>query len=159
MKAFDESEENSSGAADEFIRRWESSAASERANYQLFLSELCDVLGVARPEPARADDSQNAYVFERAVKFQNPDGTTSDGRIDLYKRGAFVLEAKQEANASRHRKPHNLNRSLMFRRREARRGADARRARRARHSRVGRGDARGARASGAIRARPSCRRR
>ncbi|MEJ7577794.1 MAG: type IIL restriction-modification enzyme MmeI, partial [Pyrinomonadaceae bacterium] len=95
MKAFDESEENSSGAADEFIRRWESSAASERANYQLFLSELCDVLGVARPEPARADDSQNAYVFERAVKFQNPDGTTSDGRIDLYKRGAFVLEAKQ----------------------------------------------------------------
>ena len=78
-----------------FITRWQASQAAERANYQLFLSELCDVLGVARPEPAGRDDAQNAYVFERAVTFQNGDGTTSTGRIDLYKRGAFVLEAKQ----------------------------------------------------------------
>jgi hypothetical protein len=28
-----------------FIARWRSSGAAERANYQLFLSELCDVLG------------------------------------------------------------------------------------------------------------------
>jgi hypothetical protein len=39
--------------------------------------------------------SRNAYVFERSVHFQNGDGTTSIGRIDLYKRGCFVLEAKQ----------------------------------------------------------------
>jgi hypothetical protein len=37
----------------------------------------------------------NAYVFERAVQFHNGDGTTSTRRIDLYKRGCFVLEAKQ----------------------------------------------------------------
>jgi hypothetical protein len=80
---------------EEFIARWKESAAAERANYQLFLSELCDVLEVERPQPAQADDAQNAYVFERAVTFDNGDDTTSTGRIDLYKRGCFVLEAKQ----------------------------------------------------------------
>ena len=52
----------------EFVARWVASGAGERANYQLFLSELCDVLGVACPDPAHADDAQNAYVFERAVR-------------------------------------------------------------------------------------------
>jgi hypothetical protein len=79
----------------DFIKRWKESGAAERANYQLFLSELADLLGVPRPQPAQADDEQNAYVFERAVIFNNGDGTTSTGRIDLYKRGCFVLEAKQ----------------------------------------------------------------
>jgi hypothetical protein len=79
----------------EFIRRWRESGAAERANYQLFLSELTDLLEVPGPQPAQADDEQNAYVFERAVVFNNGDGTTSTGRIDLYKRGCFVLEAKQ----------------------------------------------------------------
>ncbi|WP_169981214.1 class I SAM-dependent DNA methyltransferase [Tautonia rosea] len=80
---------------EDFVTRWEASGAAERANYQLFLSELCDVLGVPRPEPTRPDDSENAYVFERAVTFQNGDGSTSTGRIDLYKRDCFILEAKQ----------------------------------------------------------------
>jgi hypothetical protein len=78
-----------------FINRWQASGAAERANYQLFLSELCDVLEIPRPNPARPDDALNDYVFERAVTFQNGNGTTSTGRIDLYKRGCFVLEAKQ----------------------------------------------------------------
>jgi len=79
----------------EFIKRWKESGAAERANYQLFLSELTDLLAVPRPQPAQSDDEQNAYVFERGVIFNNGDGTTSTGRIDLYKRGCFVLEAKQ----------------------------------------------------------------
>lgn len=78
-----------------FIARWAASGAAERANYQSFLKELCDVLGVSHPEPTLPDDSKNAYVFERAVTFINGDGSTSIGRIDLYKRGCFVLEAKQ----------------------------------------------------------------
>jgi hypothetical protein len=78
-----------------FIDRWKNSGAAERANYQLFLSELCDVLGVPRPDPTTPDDAENAYVFERSVTFHYPDGSTSTGRIDLYKRGCFVLEAKQ----------------------------------------------------------------
>ncbi|MDK9718061.1 MAG: hypothetical protein OEL57_09170 [Trichlorobacter sp.] len=79
----------------DFLLRWESSGAAERANYQLFLSELCDLLTVPRPEPTRPDDRENAYVFERSVTFQHGDGSTSIGRIDLYRRGCFVLEAKQ----------------------------------------------------------------
>jgi SAM-dependent methyltransferase len=78
-----------------FIARWQNSGAAERANYQLFLSELCDLLGVARPDPTKPDDADNAYVFERSVTFHHPDGSTSTGRIDLYKRGCYVLEAKQ----------------------------------------------------------------
>ena len=81
--------------AESFIQRWQSSGAAERANYQLFLSELCDLLGVARPDPSKSDDEENAYVFERSVTFHHPDGSTSTGRVDLYKRGCFILEAKQ----------------------------------------------------------------
>src|SRR5437868_954935 len=78
-----------------FIARWKSSGASERANFQPFLIELCDLLGVPRPEPAGALNQRNAYGFERAVTFHNLDGSTSTGFIDLYKRGCFVCEAKQ----------------------------------------------------------------
>lgn len=78
-----------------FIERWATSGAAERANYQIFLTELCDILDVPRPEPTKPDEDENAYVFEKAVTFHHGDGSTSSGRIDLYKRGAFVLEAKQ----------------------------------------------------------------
>jgi hypothetical protein len=79
----------------EFISRWERSGAAERANYQLFLSELCDLLEVPRPSPSVPNDRQNKYVFERVVHFHNGDGTITIGRIDLYKSACFVLEAKQ----------------------------------------------------------------
>ncbi len=85
----------SENAIGPFVARWQESGAAERANYQLFLSELCEVLDLPRPEPTRPKVDDNAYVFERDVTFQNLDGTTSIGRIDLYKRGCFVLEAKQ----------------------------------------------------------------
>jgi hypothetical protein len=78
-----------------FIERWASSGAAERANYQIFLAELCDVLEVLRPEPTKPDEDENAYVFEKTVTFHHGDGMSSTGRIDLYKRGCFVLEAKQ----------------------------------------------------------------
>ena len=79
-----------------FISRWlANEGGQERANYALFLSELCDILGVPRPEPAAATTTLNDYVLERAVKEPNPDGTVTNRRIDLYKRGCFVLEAKQ----------------------------------------------------------------
>ena len=87
---------------DSFIARWTSGdGGQERANYAPFLSELCDALEVRRPDPASHDTELNAYVFERAVIFRESDGSTARGRIDLYKRGSFVLEAKQS------RKPGN----------------------------------------------------
>ena len=79
-----------------FLARWgEGDGGQERANYALFLAELCDVLDVPRPDQASHDAATNAYAFERAVTFREPDGSTARGRIDLYKRGSFVLEAKQ----------------------------------------------------------------
>jgi hypothetical protein len=81
---------------DAFIKRWTATVGgAERANYALFLTELCDLIGVERPNPAGAETEKNDYVFERAVRFRHDDGSTSPGRIDLYKRGCFVLEAKQ----------------------------------------------------------------
>jgi hypothetical protein len=79
-----------------FIARWQGrEGGQERANYALFLSELCDILGVPRPAPAAATTEENDYVFERRVKGHAADGSDRSGRIDLYKRGCFVLEAKQ----------------------------------------------------------------
>lgn len=53
--------------ADAFIARWQGrEGGQERANYALFLTELCEVLEVPRPEPAGASSVANDYVFERA---------------------------------------------------------------------------------------------
>ncbi len=78
-----------------FIARWKNVSGSERANYQLFITELCALLDAPPPEPASEDTRDNAYVFERRVTFAHGDGSTSSGFIDCYRRGAFVLEAKK----------------------------------------------------------------
>jgi hypothetical protein len=78
-----------------FIDRWRGVSGSERANYQLFIADLCDLLDVPHPEPAHDDTRDNAYVFERRVTFAHGDGSQSSGFVDCYKRGAFVLEAKK----------------------------------------------------------------
>lgn len=90
---------NLSEAIDAFITRWSAAGGSERANYQLFLTELTELLGLPRPDPAGADTADNAYVFERRVIFAHGDGSNSNGFIDLYRRGAFVCEAKQTGEA------------------------------------------------------------
>jgi hypothetical protein len=74
-----------------FIERWRGVAASELATAQSFVIELCELLGVDKPHPTEAQD----YMFERPVTFRHGDGGTSAGRIDCYKRGHFVLEAKK----------------------------------------------------------------
>jgi hypothetical protein len=86
---------------DEFIMRWAASSGSERANFQLFASQLCRLLGVREPDAAMEDGSLNDYTFERTVEFKQPDGNKSLGRIDLYKRGCFVMEAKQSREKGR----------------------------------------------------------
>ncbi len=93
-------ETTSPAAVAAFIARWSRAEAAERANYVLFLSELCDLLGVPRPDPAGPDTADNAYVFERAVTFHHRGSVkTTTGRIDLYKRDCFVCECKQYARA------------------------------------------------------------
>ena len=75
----------------ELVERWSAADPSERANYQLYISELCDALGVARPQPAGS-----GYQFEYPVKVVNRDGTETTNFIDLYRAGHFVLEAKDQ---------------------------------------------------------------
>jgi hypothetical protein len=36
---------------DVFVARWEKAGGNERVNYQMFFAELCDALGVERPNP------------------------------------------------------------------------------------------------------------
>ena len=82
-------------AIEHFIERWQGRhGGQERANYAMFLCELCDALDLPRPDPA-GHPGQNDYVFERAVKEIARDGSVSTRRMDLYKRDCFVLEAKQ----------------------------------------------------------------
>ncbi len=74
-----------------FIQHWSNASASERSNSQLFLIELCDILELPHPDP----HLHSGYAFEFPVDQLQRDHTTTQGRIDLYKRGCFVLESKQ----------------------------------------------------------------
>ena len=76
---------------------------AERANCQSFLSELCDVLDVPRPDPATGGGG--AYRFERNVTHHEADGAATTRRIDLYRRGCFVCEAKQGGSPLRQTSP------------------------------------------------------
>ena len=81
---------------DPFIARWiNQPGGAERANCSPFLYELCDALGVARPNVANRDDENQNYRFERPVKRRDSEEIRSTLRIDLYKSGCFILEAKQ----------------------------------------------------------------
>ena len=77
--------------AEGFITRWSGVNASELSTSQSFLADLCRLLGVPGPHPTPEQD----YMFERPITFVHGDGSTSAGRIDLYRRGAFVLESKK----------------------------------------------------------------
>lgn len=83
-----------------FLDRWLDSAGAERANKDSFLIDLCDALELPRPEPKRNDPALDTYCFERSVPKLGPDKTSS-GAIDLYREGAFVLEAKQGGDGRR----------------------------------------------------------
>jgi hypothetical protein len=78
-------------AAEDFIAKWQGVTASELSTSQSFLADLCRLLGVDTPHA----EAQQAYMFERPITFAHGDGSTSAGRIDLYRRGAFVLESKK----------------------------------------------------------------
>lgn len=66
-------------------------------NFQLFATELTEILGVKRPKPVTSDGQNNDYRFERPVTFTHT-ASNKRGRIDLYRKDCFILEAKQGAN-------------------------------------------------------------
>ena len=86
-------------SADAFVLKWSASGGAETANSQSFLTDLCDLLGVPRPDPTVPEEAENRYAFERAVTRVHGDGTRTTNFLDLYKAGCFVLESKQGADA------------------------------------------------------------
>ena len=82
-----------------FIAKWKESGASERANKDSFLRDLCDVLEVPHPDAKTGDPERDQYVFEREAVLVHGGERHSVGFIDLYKRGCFILEAKQGSDA------------------------------------------------------------
>jgi len=84
-----------------FVERWDKSGGAERSNTHKFIEELCRLLGLPEPDPAQESNWLNDYVFDRSVTRNHADGHTSTRFMDLYKRGAFVLEAKQSAKSGK----------------------------------------------------------
>ncbi len=96
------------------IEEARASGGSERANYQLFVLGLCEVLDLPRPVMAREENEFNDYGFERRIAFKHPDGSTTPGWIDCYRRGSFILEAKQSAKRqARKADPSKCQMSLL----------------------------------------------
>lgn len=90
MTAFSPTNDSESKATG-FVSRWHGVEASELSTAQSFVRELCELIQVDVPHPT----AEKNYMFERPVTFMHGDGTDSAGRIDCYRQGAFVLEAKK----------------------------------------------------------------
>lgn len=60
--------------------KWTGVRPAERSNYQRYLTELCEALGVERSPPAGT-----GYCFEQPVRVINRDGSESTNFIHLYK--------------------------------------------------------------------------
>src|SRR5688572_24836858 len=73
----------------EFIERWRNTQASERANKDSYLKELCRVLGVPEPDGKTGDAQRDRYVFEADAVVYDEEGKRHVGKMDLYRRGHF----------------------------------------------------------------------
>jgi hypothetical protein len=84
-------------AVEAFITRWgggTSYGGNERANLQMFITELCTLLDLPQPDPSGGKVGDNAYVFERKLTDPTADGGQTARASDLYRRGCFILEGK-----------------------------------------------------------------
>jgi hypothetical protein len=71
-----------------FHARWLGNEGGERANKDPFLNDLCDLLGVPRPDPATGDPEKDLYVYEKPAVLLHAAGKPTIGKIDLYRHGA-----------------------------------------------------------------------
>lgn len=97
-----------SAKLEKLIADFGESGGAEMANAQLFVERPTGALGVDQPTPAKEETRLNDYVFERNVLFRHPNGSTSTGRIDCYKRDCFILEAKQSGKREKSRASEQL---------------------------------------------------
>lgn len=73
---------------------WGHPGGQEHANFHPFISDLCELLGVPRPGAAEKG-KLGSYVYEASIPGGSFRSTKGTGAIDLYKRGHFIMEAKQ----------------------------------------------------------------
>ena len=98
-----------SDAVNAFILRWSPSSGNEMSNFQAFAIELAQLLDLEAPKPATSDGQNNDYRFERPVDLSHT-GKERRGRIDLYRKGCFVLEAKQGGERAKPQDKNQLSR-------------------------------------------------
>ncbi len=85
--------------AGDFIATWQGNAGGrERSNFPVFIGGLCEVLGVDPPRGPAEKGKLGVYEYEApirnaSVRVAKQSGQT--GFADLYKKGHFLLEAKQ----------------------------------------------------------------
>lgn len=81
--------------AEDLIREWWGKpGGQEKSNFASFIPDLCEVLGVERPKQSEKD-KLGSYEYEASVPGGSFRSTKGTGAIDLYKRGHFIMEAKQ----------------------------------------------------------------
>ena len=71
--------------------RWADARANERGNFQTYLIELCEALGVERPGP-----SGSGFEFELPIKVITKEGEQVPNFIDCWRRDFFAIEAKDD---------------------------------------------------------------
>lgn len=81
---------------DELITKWEGTpGGAEKKNFPLFINDLCAVLCIDAPNEPAQTGVLGAYEYEGPVPKGSFRSLDSSGAIDLYRRGHFIMEAKQ----------------------------------------------------------------
>nr|MBA3577553.1 class I SAM-dependent DNA methyltransferase [Sphingomonas sp.] len=80
----------------EFIKKWDGTpGGAEKKNFPIFINQLCELLGVDPPNDPAAAGVLGAYEYEAPVPKGSIRSLDSSGRVDLYRRAHFIMEAKQ----------------------------------------------------------------
>jgi hypothetical protein len=95
---------------DRFIARWIASSGQERANFQLFAAELCDLLGAARCQAVLSsvehkNDTRSAVVAERVF---NKWSVSRLGVAQPAPSNAYALLAISDRSSVRYAGIHNV---------------------------------------------------
>ena len=68
-----------------FIKRWKESGGSEQANSQLFLAELCDILDLKHPDPAKSTNEKISIPLKESSISSKGNGQNELKRLDSFK--------------------------------------------------------------------------
>ncbi|MEO6151897.1 MAG: type IIL restriction-modification enzyme MmeI, partial [Croceibacterium sp.] len=87
---------------------WGQKGGAERSNFATFVHDLCEALGLPRPSGVAEAGKLGTYEFEGSVPGGSFRSLKAGGSIDLYKRGCFIMEAKQSLLSEAQRRTPDL---------------------------------------------------